>query len=85
MNKVSQNDNNLKEQKNISRKNIIICNYNDRNNMGSGELGPITNSAWSIFWRIRIACLEDSAHPSGELGLPPSELGLPKIYYKITY
>ena len=47
-----------------------------------GELGPITNSAWYIFWRIRIACLEDSAHPSGELGLPPSELGLPQIYYK---
>ena len=30
MNKVSQNDDNLKEQTNISRKNIIICNYNDR-------------------------------------------------------
>ena len=33
MNKVSQNDDNLKEQTNISRKNIIICNYNDRNNL----------------------------------------------------
>ena len=53
----------------------------------SGELGPIRNSAWSIFWRIRIACLEDSVHPSGELGLSPSELGLlvPQFYYKITY
>ena len=34
MNKVSQNDNNLKELTNISQKNIIIiCNYNDRNNL----------------------------------------------------
>ena len=52
---------------------------------GSGELGPITNSAWSIFWIIRITCLEDSAHPSGELGLRPSEFGLPQFYHKITY
>ena len=51
---------------------------------GSGELGLITNSAWSIFWRTRITCLEDSAHPSEELGLPPSELG-PQFYYKVTY
>ena len=46
--------------------------------MGSGKLGLIKNSAWSIFWRIRNACycFEDSAHPSGELGLSSSELGL---------
>ena len=33
MNNVSQNDDNLKEQTIISQKNIIICNYNDRNNL----------------------------------------------------
>ena len=31
------------------------------------------------------ACPEDLAHPSGELCLPPSELGLPQFNYKISY
>ena len=57
-----------------------LC-INRPGSLTGGELGPITNSAWSIFRRIRITCLEDLAQPSGELDLSTSELGLSHFYY----